>query len=143
LRRKCAKAYVTMHLQESQEIKNHPMFTYSNENVVLRGDLVEINGLKTAWFNGKRCLIHGPDPKAEGCFAVQFSSDPKDVKSFKQDNLSYLGEVNPGNAVLRMMRLNEGTDDEEFFQGILECTRDIKMLRSYMVNVLLLLAQTC
>ena len=113
-------------IQESQEL-SVPLFTDKKDEPVFPGNVIELGGLKAAQFNGKRGRIQGPDANAEGRFAIQLSPDSKDCKSFKQQNITYLGETTIHDAMLRTLRIEH--KDEEFFQGLLERTRELDILK--------------
>lgn len=83
--------------------------------------------MKAVQFNGKPGYILGPDANAQGRFAIQLSLDPKDCKSFKQENITYLGDTTMHDAMLRHLRIEH--KDEEFFQGLLERTRMLDILK--------------
>jgi len=110
-------------VQESQE----PLFTDQNDEPVFLGDPIELKGLKAVHFNGNRGYVRGPDPNAVGRFAIQISPDPNDCKSFKQENISYLAEMTPHDAMLRHLRKENKA--KEFFKELLERTREINVLK--------------
>ena len=112
-------------IQESEECVV-PLFVDESGESVFPDDKIELMGLKAAQFNGRRGIIRGPDPNTTGRFKVQLSPDPSDCKSFKPENVSYLGETSLHGAKLRWLR-KEGKA-KEFFEGLLERTREIDVL---------------
>ena len=113
------------HIQENQELQ--VMFKDQNNMPLFKGSIVELRGLTSAQFNGSQGIIQGPDPKAVGRFAIQLSPDPSNCKSFKKENIQYMGEASAGAANLRMLRINEQSHD--FFAGLLGRTREIDILK--------------
>jgi len=111
-------------IQESQECV--PLFADKDGEPIFPDDKIELEGLKADHFNGRRGIIRGPDPKIAGRFKVQLSPDPSDCKSFKKENLSYMGETSLHSAKLRLLR--EEGKAEDFFIGLLERTREIDVL---------------
>lgn len=113
-------------VQESQEF-SVPLFIDKKKQPIFQGNAIELCGLKAVQFNGKPGYILGPDANAQGRFAIQLSLDPKDCKSFKQENITYLGDTTMHDAMLRHLRIEH--KDEEFFQGLLERTRMLDILK--------------
>lgn len=113
------------HIQETKDIRDNPMFTDRNGQIVFKDDCVVLDGLRSAQYNGKRGIIRGPDATTNGRFAVQLSRDKDNVKSFKQNNIAYMGEISAANACLRMLRVDR--TDVDFFEGLLRrsCELDI------------------
>lgn len=111
-------------IQEANELA--PLLTDKAGTPVFRGDLIELNGLNAVQFNGRRGLIRGPDPKIDGRFKVQLSQDTNDCKSIKEENISYLGEPCLHDAMLHALRMSG--EAEEFYEGLLERTREIDVL---------------
>lgn len=114
------------YIEESTEKAENVLFTDKNGNPIYEGDGIKLAGLKSVQFNGKRGRARGLDPKAQGRIAVQISPDPSDQKSFRQENITYLGETSMQDAVLRSMRIDGSY--KEFFQGLLDRTREIDIL---------------
>jgi hypothetical protein len=119
------REFLRYHIQESKELA--PLFTDQKGEPVFQGDGIELGGLKAVQFNGKRGRIQGPDPKTAGRFKVQHSPDPNDCKSFKKENISYLGEPTLQAAMLHLLRKQD--EETEFYEGLLERTREIDVLR--------------
>jgi len=101
------------YLRLSHDCEGEPLFPQ---------DVVDLTGLKTTAFNGRRGILQGRDSQTAGRLAVQLSADPKDRKSFKAANLKY---VDTGDPYLRELRKN-GT--RELYQGLLERTRKVDIL---------------
>lgn len=115
-------------LEETKDKVDNVLFTDKNGQPVYKGDLIELSGLKTTQFNGKHGVARGVDPKSEGRIAVQLTTDWNDRKSFKQQNITYLGgEISMENAVLRTM--TQQGSYKEFFQGLLDRTTEIDILK--------------
>lgn len=113
------------HIEETQEIRDNPLFADKEGEVVFKGDLVNMRGLKAKQYNGKRGIIRGPDPNTQGRFAVQVSSDTDDCKSFKSENLVFGWHVLPGPLALRLLRLDKS--DVVFFEGLLNRSCEINL----------------
>lgn len=114
-------------IKESVEKVENVLFTDKNGKPVYEGDGVQLAGLKSVQFNGKRGQAQGLDPKAEGRIAVQVSADVNDKKSFRRENITYLGETSIEDVVLRSMRIDGS--HVEFFKGLLDRTREIDILK--------------
>lgn len=112
-------------IQESQEIK--PLFTDMNDRPVFRGDWIRLSGLKAVQYNEVRGIIKGPDPDAAGRFAIQLSRDPNNCKSFKQQNIAYMGHVIMHDVGLRVLR--EEGKETEFYHGLLDRSRELDIFK--------------
>eukprot|EP00544_Gedaniella_sp_CCMP2646_P000438 CAMPEP_0202511420 /NCGR_PEP_ID=MMETSP1361-20130828/53807_1 /ASSEMBLY_ACC=CAM_ASM_000849 /TAXON_ID=210615 /ORGANISM="Staurosira complex sp., Strain CCMP2646" /LENGTH=148 /DNA_ID=CAMNT_0049145727 /DNA_START=333 /DNA_END=774 /DNA_ORIENTATION=+ len=107
-----------------------PLFIDKKKQPIFQGNSIELCGLKAVQFNGKPGYIQGPaDVMRMLKVDLRFNSslDPKDCKSFKQENITYLGETTIHDAMLRHLRIEH--KDEEFFQGLLERTRMLDILK--------------
>lgn len=116
-------------LEDSIESTANPLSIDKEEEPIYKGDAVELNGLKSASYNGRRGKANGLDPKNDNRIAIQLSSDDNDVKSFRRENVSYVGgEWCLEEAVLRHLR-KQGAH-QEFFQGLLDRAQEIDILKS-------------
>ncbi|KAL7571495.1 hypothetical protein ACA910_020915 [Epithemia clementina (nom. ined.)] len=120
------KASLRYHIDECQEFEQ-PLFTDPNGEPIYRQTMVELRRLNTAEMNGRRGVVRRPDPLAENRFAVQLSPIPGDCKSLHKNSIFYVGEVTRHEATLRELRKTR--EDRAFFQGLLDRTREIDVLK--------------
>lgn len=102
-----------------------PLLLGDDQRPVFAGESVELHSLNSTQFNGHRGLIQGPDPHSAGRFAVKLDYD--DVKSFKEENLRFGGATDLEELALRFLR--ETKQDADFYQGFLDRTREVDVLR--------------
>ena len=112
-------------VQESEEMI--PLFIDCNGRSVFNGECIELNGLNAARFNGGRGYIKGVDLNDSDRFQIQLSSDPNDRKSFKKEHISYTGAPTLHDAMLRGLR--EDKEAKELFEGLLNRTREVDILK--------------
>lgn len=122
-------------LQESIESTENPLSIDKNSEPIYKGDWVELSGLQSTLYNGKRGTAIGSDPNASERLAVQLAGKDgavarKDgaVKSFRTENVSYLGELSLPDASLR--HLKKSGQHKNFFQGLVDRSREINILKS-------------
>lgn len=99
----------------------------SKDEPLFSGEMIELGGLTSDAFNGRRGFVKGIDPEASDRLAIQLSPDPKDCKSFRHQNLQYLGAPSAADSFLREMRIQGKTKD--IYQGLLDNTREIDVLQ--------------
>jgi len=112
-------------VEESKEEK--PFFVDLNQIHVFEDEMIELHGLKAIQYNGSRGIIRGLDPKTPGRYKIQLSNNPKDCKSFKQDNIQYGGAPTLHEAQLHQLKTERKAT--EFYEGLLERTREIDILK--------------
>lgn len=83
--------------------------------------------MKSTLYNNRRGILKGPDMDAAGRFAVQLSGDPNDQKSFKKENLTFMGCPTQADASLRALRIQGQLP--AFFAGLFDRIREIDILK--------------
>jgi len=113
------------HIEEDKETSTELGWD-SEIEPLFKGDLIELGGLRSDQFNGRRGFVQGPDPDDAGRLAVQLSADPKDRKSFKKENVTFVGAQSASDARLRQLKLQKKS--HAFYAGLLDRVREIDIL---------------
>ena len=112
------------HLQDETPIfidgDNKPVFLHCHNTTI------ELKGLKTTKYNGRNGKLKGPDSSCQDRYVVQFSSNPKDRKSFKKENIFHGGCRTHVDSVIQC--LHTKNEAKDFYQGLIDRiqTVDIK-----------------